>query len=600
MVTAGGQLHSEEFGQDAVGRPPGYPTRGAAAIQFKHSAVPGREIERAELLDILVAFDRSRAAAAASRETIDQFFLVTNRQLAADAQTVLDHARREATPHRSLRLPAPDSAKSTAATVARLALYQGNPGAAAAAWHTTLQNLEVHAGVAHEWNLKQLRAFAARYGVLDGEWGDQVTMLVGAFVTGATDDTPIAVTRDWLKEHLVGDPGAANLDFSSRTQPHLTTICRERLEWEREHHLVPADRYLERQAHAELQAALDVCPVVFVSGDGGCGKSLAVERYLETVADRQLVWREWATGASETAIVAGLLTARMPGRRAGGLDRTLADVRARLDHANPGRRPLWTIDLDGVDEAPEQRSDLQHLIRLCWANGNPAASPAALVVTCRASTGTRARDDLIARWLGIADPELAQNVGLITVGQFLDHELLEAARLINGRPERRIVWTLARPESATAGSRVAHTTLVPSDILRTLRHPVVWGSYASLHEPDRDGILDGNPVHLGNLARRLLTRFLGRCHLRKWWSDDLMVERALLQLARAVTGPPPHSLDAWTQGCAPCLGLTEAHNLYHECLSYGIIERDASLGWRWCHQFLVAHLAACEGGDTHE
>lgn len=288
LVTVGGQLHSEEFGQDAVGRPPGYPTRGAAAIQFKYSTASGRAIDRAELLDILVAFDRSRVAAAASRETIDQFFLVTNRQLGANAQAVLDHAKRETAPHRSLRLPAPGSAKSTAATVARLALHQGNPGVAADAWHTTLQNFEVFTGVAHEWNFEQLRAFAARYGVLDGELGARVNTLVGAFVTGATNDTPIAVTPEWLKEHLIGDPNAANLDFGSCVQPHIATICRERLEAERRYHLVPADRYLERQAHAELQAALDVCPVVFVTGDGGCGKSLAVERYLESVADRCL------------------------------------------------------------------------------------------------------------------------------------------------------------------------------------------------------------------------------------------------------------------------------------------------------------------------
>jgi hypothetical protein len=221
------------------------------------------------------------------------------------------------------------------------------------------------------------------------------------------------------------------------------------------------------------------------------------------------------------------------------------------------------------------------------------------VVTCRASTGTRTRENLIADWLGVADTDLAQNVGFVSLGPFLDHELLDAARLINGRPERRIARTLTPPHSGAASGQVAHTTPVPNDILRTLRHPVVWGSYASLQEPERDGVLDQDPVHLGSLARRLLTRFLGRCYLRKGWSDDLMVQRALPQLARAVTGPPL-SFDSWTRGCAPCLGRSEAQNLYHECLSYGIIERDAGSGWRWCHQFLVAHLAACVGGDAHE
>src|SRR5258708_1534960 len=96
-----GDLLSEEFGQDATVHPAATPSRGVTAIQFKHSATAGRLIERDELIDILVAFDRSRLQAATDGVVIEHYALVTNRRLGPRAQEIVDH-RANPTPHRSL------------------------------------------------------------------------------------------------------------------------------------------------------------------------------------------------------------------------------------------------------------------------------------------------------------------------------------------------------------------------------------------------------------------------------------------------------------------------------------------------------------------
>lgn len=201
-------------------------------------------------------------------------------------------------------------------------------------------------------------------------------------------DDAEADTREWLKEHLVGDPEAANLRFGCPFAPHISTACRIRLDQRTEvQHRIRPEFYLERQVQLALQTQLEQYPIVFVAGRGGRGKSLAVANYLRSVADQQLVWSEAAAIASEVELVRAVTTARLPGHQRGGMDRCLGDIRARLAVANGSRRPLWTIDLDGVDEAPEQFLQLRELINLCWAGGSCDASPASAVVTCRSETG---------------------------------------------------------------------------------------------------------------------------------------------------------------------------------------------------------------------
>jgi len=332
-------------------------------------------------------------------------------------------------------------------------------------------------------------------------------------------------------------------------------------------------------------------PVVFVYGDGGCGKSLAVAEYLRSVCERQLVWSELATSATEPAIVQGINRVRLPGSPGGGSDHSLFDLRARLNVANRDGRPMWTIDLDGVDEAPGNRAEIRHLINECWAEGNVERSPASLLVTCRSpAAGDRAKGQLVSDWIGTPEPDLVQGVGFVYVPEFIDQHLAQAAILLNGLPEQRIINSLD-PNFGSWSRQLPDTETISDEIIQALRHPVVWGGYASLSEAGREGVLAGDPTSLATLAEQLLTRFLLRCHARRMWSDELMVEKGLTAAARSITVAPPYSIEDWEQGCEPFLGAAEARSLYSEALSYGLVRRDAVANWRWGHRFVVDYMA---------
>ena len=231
-----GEVLIEEFGQDATVRPAHAPAQGVTAIQFKHSATAGSVIERDELIDILVAFDQARRDAAAESVIIEHYTIVTNRQLAPNAEVIVKH--RGTTPHRSLTLTATRGGEPVAATTRRLNPYQADNTRAAAAWHAITQSLTVLTGSTFEADLNRLRRFAANYGVLECEWERCLNWLVGALVRETAEGKTIEVTRAWLKEHLFGDGSTANLKFGSRFDPHISTLCRDRLDQQIQRHSI--------------------------------------------------------------------------------------------------------------------------------------------------------------------------------------------------------------------------------------------------------------------------------------------------------------------------------------------------------------------------
>ncbi len=593
-----GAVLSEEFGQDATIHPAAALDRGVTAIQFKHSATAGSLIERYELIDILVALDRSRHEAESRSVLIEHYAIVTNRRLDPSAQAIVEY-QTNPSPHPSLNLrTATDKGKPIEGNVKRLKPYGGDPAAAAAAWHSVIQALKVFPGETFEADVDRLRQFAARYGVLDREWTQSLDSLIGALIRETTEGRTFDITLAWLKEHLIGDEAAANLQFGCPFTPHISNVCRERLEEraKRQHTIRPQD-YLERQIQQEIQDQTQQYPVVFVSGGGGSGKSLAVVNFLRSIADRQLIWTEGAITATEELLVREVTAVRLPKGGRAGVDQYLGDVFARLTIANGNRRPLWTIDLDGIDEAPERVAPIRTLINLCWARGSRDASPASLVASCRAEAGYRSKEDLVAQWLDTPEPGLVDGIGFVELGDFTDQEIVDAARLLNGTPERRIIW-----EGTRSAGAVRHDFApVPDQILLSLRHPVVWGGYASLPEAERNGVLDGERIHLDHLAERFCVRFLVRCRTRKRWRDAQGLESALKKVAHATNiRRPPYSIDDWDQASQVCLDRAEARDLYHESLSYGLIKREASRSWRWGHPFLADYLASVLGGGTHE
>jgi hypothetical protein len=130
-----------------------------------------------------------------------------------------------------------------------------------------------------------------------------------------------------------------------------------------------------------------------------------------------------------------------------------------------------------------------------------------------------------------------------------------------------------------------------------LRHPVIWGGYTSLSEAERDRVLNRELPYLNRLAKLLYDRFLRKCQARRQWRDERMLERALTEIATVTPNTRPYPADTWDQACLQCLGQREGEDLYHESLSYGLIERDQGTSWRWAHPFLSEFFARGSGND---
>ena len=597
-----GVIRTEEFGQDATIRPLTNPDAGVMAIQFKHSANAGHLIEKRELIQILARFDNSRREAASNGTGIDRYQLITNRDLDQNVDLLLAAVREGREPAGALHVRTRTSSKAIAANVALLEPYQGSAEAAETAWIAVLREMTVVRALAFEESLQGLRGFAARHGVLEDEWRDRLGALIGALVLGVAGGRPIDLTKEWLKQHLIGDANAADLAFDSEASPHLARLCQDHLATRlRRNHQVPASCYLPRQVQKEIADCLASSPLVFVYGDGGCGKSMAVAEYLRSLGNKQLVWTVLAREATEASIVDALNNLRLPGRHGAGRDRSLEGVRTRLRAANPGDRVLWTIDIDGIDEAPDRVAELRSLITLCWSEGDRDSSPASLIVTCREPGSTSPTRQLLYEWLDAPELDLVAGVGFVHVHVFTDGELFDAASRLNGLPEDRIKRALDLDLAApTPSDSLPAGEELPDAILQALHHPVVWGHYAYLPEPQRSGVLEGDPHSLSLLAVRILDRFLVRCHSRRLWPNAPNLRSALGVIARSLTGAPRYSSEEWTHAAGDMLSRQEAESLYWESAAYGLVVRESRIHWRWGHRFLVDYLATLAVGEAEQ
>jgi hypothetical protein len=585
-------LHVEEYGQDAILRPPPHSGRTARAIQFKYSTTERSEIAPQELKEILLRFDASRREALADGVFVGRYELVTNRVASKGAQKILDEGRGAARP-RGLLLRDGEKPKW-------LEPYDGDPVRAANAWHSVLRDLSVHRPASFEGQLDELRQFSKQYGVLDDEWKDRVNGLVGLLVAQTATGLPVDLSRRWLKGQIAGDADAVSLTFGVSQKPRIADSCQKQLlERLEDNHSATALRYyVPREAQRKIRDELAKWPLVLVYGQGGCGKSLAVGKYLQSVSDRQLVWSTPASHASEREVVEAFTRLRLPASGGIAADRSMRHIRARLDIANPGDRLLWIIDLDGVDEVARSPCDLRAMIKLCWNRGDRDSSPASLILTCRSQTTEIAALQIVSYWLDTAEPRLVKDrIGLIAISDFSDEELVQAATMRNGPAERRIVRALDPGLSAMMGDRDHRETSVPDHLLRSLRHPVVWGHYAELDDDQRCHVLDCDAEWLGQLAERLRCRFILRCTKRRPCIEPEGVRHALSAVARATAHAQQHPVQEFQRSCDATLGSGGAEWLRHECLTYGLILNDSADSWRWAHRFFVEYLAtAREGG----
>jgi hypothetical protein len=596
-------LH-EVHEQDVVLQPH-EPGGEATAVQFKFSRNAGSTpLKPAELRDILHAFDRSRKEGGPALN-LTGFVLVTNRPLSRDADSFYQ-GRDRPTPFAKLKERERKWLISPNTKAREVKQDYGSPQAAAEAWHAIFKRLRIFPKITGQHWLDGLRHYAVERGLPPEEYEGRVSMLVGEAVRGTIQDQ-LELSQAWLNQALLGFHDARPLALRA-TGDSAREAARLRAErWYSENLVTKARTVIRRSLmeHVAQQAAQ--FPVVFLVGEGGCGKSVLAARFVcetasrclgDSTSAREFGW-DWLGKAfnhwrSETH--AEDLRALPAG-----------DVLRRVRIANDAEeRPLIIVNVDGLDEASdEKRRKLGELVYLC-INQQPS-SPYALVLLVTARlldpSPEHTRDRLIQELTSTHHPgELAHQFGYVPVGDFKDEELqLAIAELpspLRSRLEKAI-QVLSGRHSATATledevDQEPDRPIPNRALLSSLRHPALWGEFLDLNEQTQGRVLDGQQEAMHELARRFLKRFFFKVWLRYPALPENDLRRALKRIGRRFPTREQRGrlLQHWLAPASKSglLCRAEARDLFHEAVSYGMIREDDEEWWRWRHSFVGDYL----------
>jgi len=272
--------------------------------------------------------------------------------------------------------------------------------------------------------------------------------------------------------------------------------------------------------------------VVFLLGEGGCGKSVLSLQYLSEQSRSQVGVSVLAECASEVEVVTAFNRLRSPSSHCRP-DLLLNQVVRRLRTANPDAERVLLVAIDGLEEHWEQSiAQIRALIHSCWGEGNPARSGVGLLISCRSRSDLpgSVEGELIARCFDSEDPAaMLGQVGFVFITEFNNEEMAEAVRGLDGESERMLAQFLFAGERLppTSTSSPPLPDAVSRSVLDSLRHPVVWGAFASLPEADRCQILGADPTALDRLADKFLERFGRKCRNRRHEFDDDLLHAAL-------------------------------------------------------------------------
>jgi hypothetical protein len=598
-------LH-EVHGEDVVLQQAGAANE-ATAVQFKFSRNAGSTpIQPADLRDILHAFDRSRGGAGAAIN-LTGFVLVTNRPLSVAAASLYQR-RSQPTPFSKLKEPERNWLIIPNKKAREVKQHYGSTKAAAAAWHAIFQRLRIFAEITGQHWLDGLRRYAVARGLPREEFEGCVSRLVGEAVRG-TIQKQLELSRAWLNETLLGFPDARPLTIKT-TGDSAREAAKQRAErWYSENLVTAARPVIRRQLLVAVEQQAAQFPVVFLLGDGGCGKSVLAGRFICEAASRCLVGSVASRDFHRHWLGEEFNQWRSQGHADDHSILTASDVLRRVRLANEGEvRPLLIVNVDGLDEAAdEHRRELRRLLEICRTQQPPSPYALVLVLTARLrdpspvrSLNRLVRDLTSSHYAG----ELAKQFGLVSVSDFDDDELRMAiADLpapLRGRLEAAIQTVSGQPAAtATLGEDPSLSLTQPladPGLLASLHHPALWGEFLDLGPEIQGHVLDGHREAMHQLARRFLDRFLYKVSLRRsaWPEDEVQAALALIGHNFPIDQQQGHRTQHWAVPASGPLRLQEARELFHEAVSYGMILTDDEERWRWRHGFVGDYLRTSE------
>ena len=595
-----GQLVHELHGQDAVIRAQPGGNGECVAIQFKYARTHDRmKIERSELIGILHAFDRSFREAKAHGDSLDRFVLVTNRTFDWATKALYDQRGHAQVPRALIARKDSERAKT-------VTTEYGSAHAAAAAWHKVLKNLSIWTELRYEAAVKQLQVLAMRHGLFPEEFDEACGRIVSSMIE-ATVRGPLEITSEWLTRCFVKAPDARVLHVSSpdpttrsaaaaALQRNITTFVRD------------GGSLVRRRLIDEASGKLRQFPVVWLTGDGGCGKSvLGLQLLIQEADGRLALFLPGRSATRDTCLAEALWPIRSEQHHHLLPRDPVPMFLNRVCVANADMLPPFIIvDVDGLDEVPEsERHGLRQLIELFFSRGRNEVANAVLVLTCRAPERDRNRavEGLVSNWFDSELPDIiADQIGAVHVGDFDDDELREAARILADDVGRRIDEMLPRSLASDRVSTGAESsgsggaTPLELELLDSLRHPAMWGVFAAIPSADRISALSGDVAALAAMADKFLDRFCRKTSKRRTTLRRDQLRDGLSAISRVPSQDRvvrDRQAD-WVQPALGPLNLDEAAFLYGEGLSYGLTREEAPGKWRWRHGFVRDYL--CRGG----
>jgi hypothetical protein len=356
--------------------------------------------------------------------------------------------------------------------------------------------------------------------------------------------------------------------------------------------------------------------VAFV-GEGGCGKTTAIWQLLRQVLSAQppeaLAYMMISSGQEFQSI--GQVIERWRG--AVSPAKSVSDELAleRLVRANrEGPTPIMLLGLDGVDESHVSGSwadTVARVLNFFWkihvkaktSGGTPVAR---LFVSCR-------HESDIERFL--PDPTGAgireMTPRYVRFGEFTSGELQQLAwgcPNVDNRAAQRIAQYLLEesetPNLSSGMPSLSAPAVRRSSRLDLLKHPILWRSFASLNAEDQHAVLDGSAVGQEKLGAAFLEWFCDRAK-RRTNIEAKYVPTALRDLAIGCPEPTtPYRLETWRQRLRSAVDFAdqESMNLYHECVSSGLVQdippaggSESHRSWHWKHLFLAAYLRGTTG-----